>query len=171
MQISTAGATIGQLEENTISIPSDCMLAPLNHAIVKYEQPQSSQVPITAMAESSPEDLLSSEGESLASGPSIMDVFAVKCRDRVGGEEEGDGDEEKGLDQSESGAGGGFFLSDGGQETDFAAALRIRVGEGNTDWPLKQVREPGRLTGWLVFRLVGWLVGRCSGGGRGAAAC
>ena len=34
---------------------------------------------------------------------------------------------------------GGFFFSDGGQETDFAAAFRIRVGEGNRDWPLTQV--------------------------------
>eukprot|EP00752_Nemacystus_decipiens_P006528 g5879.t1 len=36
-EITTAGATIGQSDENTVSIPSDSMLAPLNHAIVKYE--------------------------------------------------------------------------------------------------------------------------------------
>lgn len=37
----------------------------------------------------------------------------------------------------------GFYLSDGGQGMDFAAAMRIRVGEGNRDWPLTQVRGGG----------------------------
>ncbi|CAM9269240.1 unnamed protein product, partial [Ectocarpus sp. 8 AP-2014] len=36
-EISTAGASIGQSEDNTVSIPSDSMLAPLNHAMVTYE--------------------------------------------------------------------------------------------------------------------------------------
>ncbi|CAN0538162.1 unnamed protein product, partial [Ectocarpus sp. 12 AP-2014] len=30
------------------------------------------------------------------------------------------------------------FFSDGGQGTDFAAAFRIRVGEGNREWRLTQ---------------------------------
>ena len=109
-QIGTAGASIGKSEQNTVSIPSDSMLAPLNHAVVKYERASR----------------CCRRGEAGGSG----------SLDEVASSSEG-GLSTPGKEEEEA---GGFFFSDGGQETDFAAALRVRVGEGNRDWPLAQVR-------------------------------
>lgn len=82
------------------------MLAPLNHAVVKYENAPCCYRRVDHGG--SGEEVTSSEGE--LSTPE--------------------------KDEEEA---GGFFFSDGGQGTDFAAALRIRMGEGNQDWPLTQV--------------------------------
>lgn len=105
-QIDTAGASIGKSEENTVSIPSDSMLAPLNHAVVKYENTPCCYRRVDRGG--SGDEVTSSEGE--LSTP-----------------------------EKEEEEAGGFFFSDGGQGTDFAAALRIRMGEDNRDWPLTQV--------------------------------
>lgn len=118
-QIGTEGASIGQSQQNTVSIPSDSMLAPLNHAIVKYQEARSQKV----------------GGESGAGeGVRIGD-------DSVAGGS--DGVSTPGSSEDGSGGVGGFFFADGGQDTDFPAALRIRVGEGNRDWPLTEVRLIG----------------------------
>lgn len=122
VQITTEGASIGQSELNTVSIPSDNMLAPLNHAIVMYE------------------------GGGSGRGSENMGVSVGSDDASTGGTGTG-GDNTPGkVNDGAVGGGvgprtGGFFFSDGGQGTDFAAALRIRVGEGNRDWPLTQVRS------------------------------
>lgn len=93
------------------------MLAPLNHAFVRYEG-------------------------GGGGGTRASDNVGVSA---------GDDD----ADDSASGGTetGGFFFSDGGQETEFAAALRIRVGEGNRDWPLTQVCF-GVKAWWIVTVVV-----------------
>lgn len=120
-QIGTGGATIGQSEVNTVSIPSDTMLAPLNHAIVMYED---------------------SGGGAGAGGGGGCPVINGSTDSEEVGEDATTG--KGGVEGAEGagsgpGGGGGFFFSDGGQGTDFAAALRIRVGEGNRDWALTPV--------------------------------
>lgn len=140
-QITTAGASIGQSDDNTVAIPSDHMLAPLNHAIVKYEQTRqvgdsngdhNHNHNNTGVCGGSEEALLSKdETTPTADGRTN--------REGRSGRGKGAGGEGVETNNSSAEGAGGFYFSDGGQETDFAAAFRIRVGEGNRDWPLTQV--------------------------------
>ncbi|CAM9355434.1 unnamed protein product, partial [Scytosiphon promiscuus] len=187
-EITTAGASIGQSDDNTVSIPSDSMLAPLNHAIVKYEECSrrgtdhnitadgggggrgggvKETVAAPAPAGPAAEQPCSGEkeGNNAKKEASAVKGGSTLVPDAGGGDVEtggagagraeavGRGRDTDGGDEGSGRAGstmadareregggedGGFFFSDGGQETDFAAAFRIRVGEGNRDWPLTQ---------------------------------
>eukprot|EP00903_Cladosiphon_okamuranus_P008714 g8348.t1 len=190
-EITTAGATIGQSSENTVSIPSDSMLAPLNHAIVKYEcarqAPAPSPTPVTnnpntdgasggpaataagggqgelvaaetpAAAEGVTADHESSRSNCISSTPTPGARTdggggkggSAECQTTGEGPRGGRSSTEE-EEEREDGL-GGFFFSDGGQETDFSAAFRIRVGEGNRDWPLTQ--DCHFSAGLTVFRV------------------
>lgn len=112
------------------------MLAPLNHAMVKYELAHQ------VSNHNNNNNSLGGSGSSEEALPSKEEstLMADGRKYREGGERGRGGGEgvETNANSVASGA-GGFYFSDGGQETDFAAAFRIRVGEGNRDWPLTQV--------------------------------
>lgn len=109
------------------------MLAPLHHAIVRYEGASSLTTQRKALGEGEGEgeveDAEEDQGETLTDGQ--RDPEASEGTSVTGG---GGVCQEGGRS-----AGGGFYFSDGGQQTDFSAALRIRVGEGNREWPLTHV--------------------------------
>lgn len=132
-QITTAGASIGQSDDNTVAIPSDHMLAPLNHAIVKYEQAR--KVGDNSNNTGGSEEALPLKDESTPTADGRTD----REGGGGGGRGKGGGEGVETNNNSSAEGAGGFYFSDGGQETDFAAAFRIRVGEGNRDWPLTQV--------------------------------
>lgn len=100
------------------------MLAPLNHAIVRYEDGASGgRKEVAGEGEEEGRDGQASTG-GVGEGGGPRGSPTVGTQDAWAGSEPG-----------------GFYFFDGGQKTDFAAALRIRVGEGNREWPLKHVRQ------------------------------
>ncbi|CBJ26056.1 conserved unknown protein [Ectocarpus siliculosus] len=158
-EISTAGASIGQSEDNTVSIPSDSMLAPLNHAMVTYEHARggsnnndSGGGGARSRGDGGGRDVVPGAGVNGGDGGSSGGVregddtnglHDSGDRGRDGGGGGGGGGGGSSSADAEDGGGveggpGGFFFSDGGQGTDFAAAFRIRVGEGNREWRLTQ---------------------------------
>lgn len=159
------------------------MLAPLNHAIVMYEQarrtpqtnntngdgapappPGEGELIVEGTAAAAMGGAAAGEDESGSNEGSSTPTPGARA-DSGGGEGEGGsagcettGDGRGGSSKASEEAGevGGFFFSDGGQETDFAAAFRIRVGEGNRDWPLTQVGAGGlRVARMMADRLAG----------------
>lgn len=112
-----------------MSIPSDTMLAPLNHAIVRYEDDSSR----------TSESLLSEADAT--NGNAGRESSVDRHRESDGTFSTSTTATGEACEETEP---GGFYFLDGGQQTDFAAALRIRVGEGNREWPLAHV-STGRL--------------------------
>lgn len=141
------------------------MLAPLNHAFVRYDG-----------AAAAAAVRRSDSTATIPAGDNGDDVAATQCGEATS--------RRAGPALSGGGAGGGgvagrtgvcgFFFADGGQETDFAAAVRIRVGEGNRDWPLVQVKAGRCVRGYsdsatfFVFHDVRYLCRNHEGGGGGA---
>lgn len=148
-QITTSGASIGQSDDNTVAIPSDHMLAPLNHAIVRYEQTcqvgdnNGNHNHNNTGGSGSSEETLLSKDETTPTADGRTNNEGGIGRGKGGGREGVETNNNNNNNSSSAEGAGGFYFSDGGQETDFAAAFRIRVGEGNRDWPLTQVCDDG----------------------------